>query len=765
MPPAQIGQDLRRLEDARFLTGAGAYIDDIAPADALHGTFVRSPHAHAVIEAIEADAARSMAGVRGVFTAADLDADAIGAIPCTAQVATLAPMIVPPRPALARERARHVGDVVAFVVADTMAQARDASETVTVRYRPLPAVTDARAALAPDAPLLWDEAPGNLSFRFQKGDRAAVEAAFVGAAHIVETTLVNNRLIIAPMETRGAIGLHDAASDSLHLTLSGASVHGIRDVLADAIFHLPRARVRVSAPDVGGGFGIKNAVYPEHVLLLWTARRLGRAVKWIAERAEDFASAAQGRDNHTRARLALDDAGRFLALDVATIANLGAYVAGFGPGTSTNAPATAMGGVYDIPAVFMDVRGALTNTVPIDAYRGAGKPEANYVIERLADAAARLLSLDPFALRRRNMIARFPHRSALGIIIDGGRFGANLDAAEIAADRAGFIQRREASGRCARLRGLGVGCFLETARGQPSEAAEIRFEPGGTVALLVGTQSNGQGHETTYPQIAADMLGLPISAFRYVQADTASVATGGGHGGARSMHMGGAALVRAIQVGIETGRMVAARLLQTTPEAIAFEAGRFAAADGRGADLLDVARAAADFDASLDSRADIADAPFTFPNGCHVAEVEVDPATGMVTLERYLAVDDFGRLLNPLLTVGQVQGGVAQGIGQALLERTVYDTSSGQLLSGSFMDYAIPRAADLPALEIALSGVPTEANPLGVKGSGQAGAMAAPQTVMNAILDALAPLGVTHLDMPATPESIWRALSAGAQQA
>lgn len=761
----RIGESVRRKEDDRFLTGAGHFVDDIVPPGALHGVVVRSPHAHAIIEAIEAGAARAAPGVRGVFTASDLDADGIGTIPCTAQVATVAPMIVPPHPGLARERARHVGDPVAFVVAETDAQARDAAEAVEVRYRPLPAVTDSRDALAAGAPLLWQEAPGNLSFRFQKGDQAAVDAAFVGAAHVVELELINNRLIVAPLETRGAIGLHDAKTDGLHLILSGASVHGIRDVLADDIFHLPRAQVRVSAPDVGGGFGIKNAVYPEHVLLLWAARRLGSPVKWIADRTEDFASAAQGRDNRTHARLALDADGHFLALHVATIGNLGAYVAGYGPGTSTTAPSTAMGGVYDIPAVCMDVRGALTNTVPIDAYRGAGKPEANYLIERLVDAAARRLSLDPFALRRRNMMARFPHRSSLGIVIDGGRFAANLDAAETAADRAGFAQRRTQSEARGRLRGLGVGCFLETARGQPSEAADIRFEPGGTVALIVGTQSNGQGHETAYPQIAADLLGLPLEAFRYVQADTELVATGGGHGGARSMHMGGAALVRAAQAAIEKGRTVAARLLQAAPEAVAFEAGRFTTADGRAAELLDVARACADFDTSLDSRAEVADAAFTFPNGCHVAEVEIDPETGAVTLERYTAVDDFGRLINPLLTAGQVQGGVAQGIGQALLERTVYDASSGQLLSGSFMDYAIPRADDLPALDISLAGTPTDANPLGVKGSGQAGAMAAPQTVMNAILDALAPLGVTHLDMPATAEAVWRAIrSARAQQ-
>lgn len=751
----QIGRDQRRFEDHRFLIGQGRFIADVVPPGALHAAFVRSPHAHAVLGAIEADAARALPGVHGVLSAADLDADGIGTIPAGVQLATL---IVPPRPAFARGRVRHVGDIVAMVVADTPTQARDAAEAVAVRYDPLPAVTDARAALEPDAPVLWEGVPGNLAFRFEKGDAGAVEAAFTSAAHVVEIELVNNRLIIAPMETRGAIALHDAATDSVHLIISGAGVHGIRNVLADAIFHLPRTRVRVSAPDVGGGFGVKNAVYPEHVALLWVARRLGRPIAWLAERVEDFCSTAQGRDNITKGRLALDAGGRFLALDMENIANLGAYVAGYGPGTSTSAPASAMGGVYAIPAVMMRVRGALTNTVPIDAYRGAGKPEANYLIERLVDAAARRLGMDPFALRRRNMIASFPYRSALGSLIDGGRFAANLDAAEAAADRAGFAARRAASEAHGMRRGMGVACFLETARGAPDEATTIRFDPEGTVTLLAGTQSNGQGHETAYPQIAADLLGLPIETFRYVQADTASVATGFGHGGARSMHMGGGALARGAAMVIEKARPIAARLLQTTPDTVAFDAGRFTTPDGRAVELLAVARAAADFNTSLDTRAEIVDAPVTFPNGCHVAEVEVDPETGAVTLDRYLAVDDYGRLINPMLTKGQVQGGLAQGIGQALTEHTVYDGESGQLLSASFMDYAIPRAADLPPLEITLSGTPTEANLLGVKGSGQAGAMAAPQTVIAAVLDATAPLGITQLDMPATAESVWRAL-------
>src|SRR5437763_564936 len=425
MNEAHIGRSLRRLEDARFLTGQGRYVDDIDMPGQLHGIVLRSPHGHAAIEGIDTAAARAMPGVCGVFTAADLDADGIGPLPCIAQVATVAPMIVPPRFALARDRARHVGDPVAFVVADTIDQARDAAERVAVTYRPLPAVIEATEALAAAAPLLWDEAPGNLSYRFERGDKAAVDAAFAGAAHAVEIEVVNNRLVVAPIEPRAAIGQYDAGTDRFELLLTGQGMHSLRRQLADAVFQTPPDRVIVRAPDVGGGFGVKNFLYPEWVLVLWAARRLGHPVKWIAERGEEFVSSAQGRDNDTRGRLALDEDGRFLALDVDTVANLGAYLSTNGPGSSTNSPASAMGGVYAIPAVFMAVRGVFTNTVPIDAYRGAGKPEANYLIERLVDHAARRLALDPVALRRRNLINHFPYRSGLGVTIDCGWFAAN----------------------------------------------------------------------------------------------------------------------------------------------------------------------------------------------------------------------------------------------------------------------------------------------------------------------------------------------------
>jgi carbon-monoxide dehydrogenase large subunit len=741
------GQSLRRLEDERFLTGRGRFTDDVNRPGQAYAHIVRSPHAHAVILGVDATEAAAGPGVHGVFTAADLEG--LGPIPCATKVATVGPLHVPPRYALAAGRVRYVGEPVAFVVAASRNAARDAAERVVVDYDPLPCVTEAQDALAPGAAQLWDGVPGNLAFRFERGDRTAVHAAFEAAAHVVELELVNNRIIVAPLEHRAAIAEYDGR---FHLLLAGSGVHGIRDPLADTVFRVPRDAIHVTSPDVGGGFGVKNALYPEYIMLLWAARRLGRPVKWTSEHTEDFVSTAHGRDNVTRGRLALDADGLFLGLDMLNVANLGAMMSTGGPGSSTNAPANAMGGGYAVPAVLMDVRGAFTNTVPIDAYRGAGKPEANYLIERLIEAAAPVVGIDRVELRRRNLVCHFPHRTAMGTTIDGGVFAANIDLALAAADHAGFAGRRDDSTRRGLLRGIGVTCFMETARGAPDEGAEIRFEPDGRVALLVGTQSNGQGHETSFPQVAADRLGLPIEAFRYVQADTDAVRDGNGHGGARSLHMGGAALVAAIEAVLVKGRRAAAELLQAREDEVAFAAGRFQAGD-RSVALLDVAREAV-LDSYVWNLLDV----ITFPNGCHVAEVEVDPETGQVILARYAAVDDFGTVVNPMLTIGQVQGGVAQGIGQAMLERTVYDPASGQLLTGSFMDYTLPRAADLPDLDVHLNGVPTNANPLGVKGAGQAGAMAAPQAVIAAVLDALALLGVGHIDMPATPEQVWRAV-------
>ena len=748
--PGLVGQPLRRLEDRRFLTGAGRYIADIAAPGALHLHMVRSPHAHAGVRGIDTAAAAASPGVAGVFTAADLAG--LGPIPCSTAVATDGPMRVPARYTLASDRVRYVGEPVAFVVADTPMRAQDAAEAVAVDYEPLPCVVEADAALAAGAPVLWGEVPGNLAFRFRKGDADAVESAMASATHVVALRLVNNRIIVTPLEHRGALGTYDGVYS---LLLSGQGVHGIRRDLAP-VLGVALDEVQIACPDVGGGFGVKNPLYPEYIAVLWAARRLGHPVRWLSGHGEDFVSTAHGRDNITHARLGLDADGRFLALAVETVANLGAAMSTGGPGSSTNAPGNAMGGGYDIPAVCMSVRGAYTNTVPVDAYRGAGKPEANYLLERLVDEAARVTGIDRVALRRRNLVRAFPHRTPMATTIDCGRFAANIDPALQAADADGFAARRGASARAGRLRGLGIACFLETARGAPNEGAEIRFRPDGRVSLHLGTQSNGQGHETAFPQIAADRLGLPIEAFDYVQADTRTVRDGNGHGGARSLHMGGSALVDAIGLVLAKARSVAARLLQAGAAEVAFDAGRFVAGE-RSVGLPEVARAAAEAGDALDSYHWTLLDRITFPNGCHVAEVEVDAQTGQVTLLRYAAADDFGAVINPLLLIGQVQGGVAQGIGQALLEHTVYG-SDGQLMSGSFMDYTLPRAADLPMLDIRLLGEPTAANPLGVKGAGQAGAIAAPQTVVAAVLDALAPLGVTHLDMPLTAERVWRAI-------
>ena len=766
--PLLSGQSLRRLEDARLLRGEGRFTDDIAVSGVLHAHVLRSPHAHAVIRRIDLAAAAALPGVAGIFTAADLRAEAIGPLPCIARVATEAPLVVPPRPALAEGRVRHVGDPVALVVAETPQAARDAAERIEVEYDTLPAVTDGATALAPGAPLLWQEAPGNLAFRFRKGDPAAVQAAFASAAVVVETELVNNRVAAAPLEPRAAIGAWRGGAFDLQVT--GQGVHALRDQIAD-MFSVTPAQVRVVSPDVGGGFGAKNFLYPEYILVLFAARRLGRPVRWTADRTEDFLSSSQGRDNRTRARLALDGDGRMLALEVSTIADMGAYLSTSGPGSSTNSYATAQGGLYDIPAIALEVRGAFTNTVPVDAYRGAGKPEANYVIERLIDLAARRTGRDPVDLRRRNLIARLPHRTALGMALDTGNFVGNLEAALRCADHAGFPARRAASAAVGRLRGIGLGCFLETSRGQPGEAAGLAFRPDGRVSLISGTQSNGQGHATSFPQIAADRLGLPIDCFDLVQADTATVPSGAGHGGARSMHMGGTALVLAIGTAITRGRAVAAQLLQCAPEELDFADGAYMLAGtepgtGRSVGLTTVIHMAHGpggnaLDCHVATPLDL----FTFPNGCHVAELEIDPETGAVTLLRYTAVDDYGVLINPMLTEGQVQGGLAQGIGQALHEAVTFEAESGQMLSASFMDYTLPRADDLPALDISFAGVATAANPLGVKGAGQAGCIAAPQTIMNAVLNALAPLGVTALDMPATPGRVWAAIRAAAAAA
>jgi carbon-monoxide dehydrogenase large subunit len=757
-----------RTEDLRFLTGRGRYVDGLPENGALFGHLLRSPIAHGRITALDVSAAAAMAGVALVLTSADLVAEGIGPLPCPTQPPTLEPIRVPPRPLLAHDVVRHVGDPVAFVVAEHPALARDAAEAIEVAFEELPALADVVSAGAPDAPQLWPQAPGNLAFRFQRGDRTAVSAAFASASAVVELDLQNNRVIASAMEPRTAIGRYDAASATFDLILSGQGVHEMREQLARDVLRVPADRVHLSAPDVGGGFGPKNVLHPEYALLLVAARRLGRPVRWTAERSEDFLSTVQAREQRSKARLALDAGGRFLGLEVETDADLGAYLSSGAPLVPTMTVASCIQGVYAIPAVFLEVRGLYTNTVPIDAYRGAGKPEGNYVIERLVGLAARRLGLAQDEIRRRNIVAAFPHTTALGWQIERGAFVDNIIEATRLAGREAFEARRAEASARGRLRGQGLACFLETARGRPGEWAGIGFEQDGTVTIRIGTQSNGQGHETTFPQIASARLGLPTDRFWFVQADTRRVPRGYGHGGARSMHQGGTALVHAIDGLLAKARRLAAQLLQADEASLVFADGAFATPDGSArVDLDALAEAARDPEQlppgmapGLACEVDVAQDAITYPNGCHVAEVEIDPDTGEVILESYLAVDDFGRLIDPVLTEGQVQGGVAQGIGQAMLERTVYEPGSAQLITASFMDYCLPRAADLPELEVRFNGVPSAGNPLGVKGSGQAGAIAAPQTIIDAILDALAPLGIETFDMPATPERVWRAIRA-----
>lgn len=759
-----LGRSLDRLEDERLVRGQGRYIADLAPAGVLHGIVVRSPHAHARINSVDVDAARKMPGVSAVLTGSDLAADDIGPLPCARlNVSMASPLIVPACHALAREVARYVGEPIAFVVAETAEAARNAAEAVVVGHEPLEPVISITDAVLPKSPAIWPDAKNNVAFEYHRGEMAPVEEAIRAAAHVVECDIVNNRVVAASLEPRGALGEFDAPSGRLHLTASASGAHMIRDLLADSVFRIPRDKLRVSIPDVGGGFGMKNVLYPEWVLVLWAARRLKRPVQWIGDRNEEFVASVHGRDSVVRAQLALDKDGKFLALQAKILANMGAYVSTLQAGVPTMAMGSAMGGVYDIPLLAFVTQGVFTNTTPIDAYRGAGKPEANYLIERCIDIAAAKLGMDAMKLRRKNIVRRFPHRSAVGLSIEQGSFGHSIDLAIKAAD--GFNARRREARNRGRLRGLGYACFLETARGTPNEVARLEVGEDDHIHISVGTHSNGQGHETTYAQIAADALGLPIELFTFKQGDTDDLDSGGGHGGARSMHQGGTAVLMAAEGLIENARKLASRLLQADVASVRYEAGMLrVAATGQEIGLDEVARASReapedDVPPGLACKATHLCDQYTFPNGCHLAEVEIDPDTGEVTLERYVISDDFGRLLDPRQTLSQVHGGVVQGIGQALLEQVQFDGDTGQNLSASLMDYTLPRAADIPSFEGTLTpDFPSRANRLGVKGSGQAGAIASPATIMNAVMNALAPLGVTELDMPATPARVWRAI-------
>ena len=758
----------RRREDSRFLTGGGSFVANPNLDQQAYAKVVRSPHGHAYIKSINIEEAIKLDGVVAVLTGADLETDLIGPLPCTTQFPATLPIVSTKRLALAVGRVRHVGDPVVFVVAGSNDIACAAVELIQIEYDPIPPVVEVMDALRPGSQSIWETAPDNIAYRFAKGEKEEVRKAITDAHYVAELEIKNNRVMAAPLEPRAGLSFYDAKTDTMHLSCTAQGVHAIRDQLAYDVFNVPPEKIKVSAPDIGGGFGLKNFLFPVWVLLLWASKKLGRPIKWVAERSEDNSSALHGRDITTDAKLALDKDGNFLALEADLTANMGAYLSAGGPNASTNAASTAMGGVYNIPCVFMSSKGVFTNTTPVDAYRGAGKPEANFIIERLIDIAASQFNFDPVELRLKNIISTLPHNTAFGLQIDSGKFKENIEKASNYIDYKGFFKRREASRERGFLRGIGFGCFLETSRGSPVEGAEICFAESGRIELRVGTESNGQGHETTYIDLVSERLGVEADLFDYIQANTFEIRLGSGHGGARSMHMGAATMILAVEEVIGKAKGVAAVLLQAEIDELSFKNGSFTSGSGnRSVTLKEVAIAARDNRIAphlegmgLDTFTKRENAPFTFPNGCHAAEVEIDPETGSVTLIKYIMFDDYGSLVNPVLTEGQLHGGVAQGIGQALMEFVSFDENTGQLLSGSLMDYTLPRAAMLPNFEATLEGAPTKANVLGVKGVGQAGCIAAPQTIVHAVLNALSPLKIIHLDMPLTSQSIWRAISA-----
>lgn len=768
MARSVIGDAPKRREDERFITGHGGYLDDLAFNGLAHAVVLRSPHAHARIERINAAAARAAPGALAVLTADDVRADGLKPFRpyVEANVQTGEPFVFAPQPLLAEEKVRYVGEPVALVVAETLSAAFDAAERLSIDYAPLPAVTTVDAARAPGAPVISPEVPGNVCLDWRTGNAAAVEAAFKAAAHVTRLTLHNHRIVMNPMEPRGGVGSYDPSNARYTLHVSSQNIHLARDHAARALGTSP-ANVRFIAPDVGGAFGAKNFIYAEHVLLLWAARRLGRPVKWIATRSEVFLSDHQARDQLAKAALALDAEGRFIALRVESVANIGAYMAGGSGAVQTYQYLHLAGTVYSIPAIDLKIAAVLTNTTPIGVTRAPGFAESNNIMERLIDAAARQHGFDRLDLRRRNMVPAdaMPMTNALGFAVDSGTFAETLDRALARADLGGFAARRAASEARGCLRGLGFAYHIKGTGGSPHENVDIRFEPGGTVALITGTQTIGQGHETTFPQILADRLGLPNERIRLCQGDTDLISTGGGHGSSRSTYMGGTAIWRASEQIIAKGMRVAAELLEAAEDDIRFEAGQFiVSGTDRSVGLLDVAERARSAGTSLDTYHAWTRSAMTFPNGAHVVEVEIDRDTGQVTLARYSAVEDYGVLVNPMIVAGQAHGAIAQGVGQALLEGAIYYPDSGQPVAGSFMDYALPRAADLPAFDLDFNGSRCTTNPLGVKGCGEAGVVGAFPAVTSAILDALAPLGVRNFHGPATPAQVWQAMRVGARQ-
>ncbi len=769
--PARIGERAVRLEDDRFLKGRGRFVDDITLVGEVHAVVVRSPHAHARIVAVETDAAAGLPEVVAVLTAADLSHDGLNAIPCVMSPNNRdgSPPATPARPILARDRVRTVGDPVALVVAESEAAARDAADAVAVTYEPLPAVVDAEAALAVGAPLLHDEAPANLCVDWEIGDAAAVEHAVAQADHVVTLSVANQRIIGCPMEPRGAIGTFDAETGCYTLYAGTQGVHRVRDILACHVLGVPDTALHVVTPDVGGAFGVKLWAYPEYVMVLWAARRLGRPVRWRADRGESMLADHQGRDIRLRGQLALDATGRILGLAVDSLANLGAYTSNFGPSVATTGGTRALVGPYITPALHARVRSAFTNTTPTDAYRGAGRPETVFLLERLLDVAARELGIDPIALRRRNLIPNdaLPYKTPLGQTYDSGDFETNLDTAAAQIGYDALPARRAAAKAEGRLRGIGFACYVDPCGAARDQWAAIRLDAQANATILVGSQTGGQGHETAYAQIVSHRLGIPLSACRLVQGDSDRVPIGRGTSGSRSLPIGGNAVLQAADAVIARGVPIAAGLLESAETDVMFDAGHYGV---RGTDrrvsLVEVLRASLDpgrlpagAELGLDADVHPTIAAVTYANGSHACEVEIEPETGTIRIERYVAVDDFGTILNPMLAEGQRDGGIAQGIGQALIEHGAYDPADAQLLAGSFMDYALPRADDLPMFDGQFNEIPCTTNALGVKGCGEAGAIVAPPAFVNAVVDALRDFGVSHVEMPVTPEKIWRLIA------
>ena len=762
-----LGQPVLRKEDDTLVRGHGKYTDDVNLPGQAHAWIVRSSHAHGIIKGIDTTAAKAMPGVLGVWTGAELASANYGPFTCGLPLKGRggAPLLQTNRAALTTDKVRFVGDPVAFVVAETAAQARDAAEAVELDIEPLPAVTSAKEAAQPGAPQLYDHIPNNVALDYHYGDTAAVEAAFAGAAHVTKLNMENTRVVVAAMEPRSALASYDKKTDRFTIQVPTQGVAGNRTNLAKNL-GMPNEKVHLLTDNVGGSFGMKNVNYPEYMCILYAAKKLVRPVKWTDERSTSFLSDSHGRAQQIQGGLALDKDGKFLAVKISGYGNLGAYITGVAPAPLSAGVAKNLSSVYRTPLMTVDIKTVLTNTTLMGAYRGAGRPEANYFMERLIDRAADEMGIDRLTLRKRNFIkpSQLPYDAASGVTYDSGDFQGVFSKAIEIADYAGFARRKKESRKRGLLRGIAVGSYLEVTAPSWPELAKVVFEPNGQITLVSGTLDYGQGHASPFAQVLCDQLGVPFDNVKLVQNDSDIVHTGGGTGGSRSITAASVAIIEASKLIIAKGKIAAAHLLETSEADIEFEGGRFTVAGtDRSVGIMELARRLREgkmpegVPSSLDADHVAKDIPATFPNGCHVAEVEVDPQTGVIHIVRYSAVNDFGTVVNPMIVAGQLHGGVAQGIGQALMEVVRYD-ESGQPITGSFMDYALPRAEDIPSMQIGDHPSPAKTNPLGTKGCGEAGCAGSLSTVVNAVINAVSDLGVTHLDMPLTPERVWRAI-------